>query len=238
MNLLLFHTAELCAPLTKQDARAKHLLTVLRRGEGDTFDAGVVNGARGKGTIEKITEDALTLTFAWGAAPAPLEPIALLIGLPRPQTSRDILRDATTLGAAELHFVSVEKGDPNYASSTLWSSGEWQRHLLAGAEQAFDTRVPIVTHGQSLEQAIAALPSTGTRLALDNYESPQALSKLDAVQLPAAIAFGPERGWSGRERDLLRSVGFTFVHLGTRVLRTESAVLAALTLLRAKLGLM
>ncbi|HEY1848006.1 MAG TPA: RsmE family RNA methyltransferase, partial [Opitutaceae bacterium] len=48
-----------------------------------------------------------------------------------------------------------------------------------------------------------------------------------------ALAFGPERGWSGAERDLLRARGFTLAHLGTRVLRTETAVVAALAIAKA-----
>ncbi|MBP7483295.1 MAG: RsmE family RNA methyltransferase, partial [Lacunisphaera sp.] len=52
----------------------------------------------------------------------------------------------------------------------------------------------------------------------------------------AVLALGAERGWSAAERTLLRASGFTFTHLGERVLRTETACIAALTLLKAKLG--
>lgn len=237
MNLILFEPTELSAPLPRTDPRAAHLLNVLRRSVGDTFDAGLINGPRGKGTVVAVGSDALSLAFIWeSAAPAP-EPITLLIGLPRPQTARDILREATSLGVDALHFFSAEKSEPGYAQSTLWSSGEWRRLLLAGAEQAFTTRLPTLTHGQSLTAAIASLPVGTTCVALDNYESPQALSAV-AVAAPVALAFGPERGWSGAERELLRAQGFTFAHLGPRVLRSETAVIAALAIVRAKLGLL
>lgn len=238
MNLLLFEPAEIGVPLPRQDQRAQHLLTVLGRTPGDTFDAGIVNGPRGRGTVIGVSETELNLSFVWGAAPPPPERISLIVGLPRPQTSRDILRDATTMGVAEIHFVSADKADPNYARSALWSGSEWQRHVRAGAEQAFDTRVPLVTYQHSLDEIVASLSSWGTRLALDNYESPAPLGQRETIVLPVTLAFGPERGWSARERDLLRNAGFSFVHLGQRVLRTESAVLAALALVRAKLGLL
>ena len=237
MNLILFEPAELSVPLPRTDPRAAHLLGVLRRSAGETFDAGLVNGPRGKGTLVVIGDQALTLTFAWGAAPPPPEPVVLLIGLPRPQTARDILREATALGAGALHFFRAEKSEASYAQSTLWSSGEWRRHLVTGAEQAFDTRLPVVTHGETLAATIAALPANATRLALDNYESPQPLSAV-ALAAPVALAFGPERGWSAAERDLLRANGFALAHLGPRVLRSETAVIAALAVVRAKLGLM
>jgi RsmE family RNA methyltransferase len=241
VNLILFETAELTAPLPRTDPRAIHLLGVLRRSAGDTFDAGLVNGPRGKGTLVAVGDDALLLSFAWGAAvPAP-EPVTLLIGLPRPQTARDILREATSLGVGALHFFRAEKSEPGYGQSTLWSSGEWRRHLITGAEQAFDPRLPDVTHGRTLAEVIAALTTpavpSAARVALDNYESPQSLSAVTLAS-PVTLAFGPERGWSAAERDLLRANNFAFAHLGPRVLRSETAVIAALAIVRAKLSLL
>ena len=239
MNLILFEPTETVAPLPRRDPRAAHLLEVLRRRVGDTFDAGLVNGPRGKGTLAALDADALILTFAWGATPPPLDPITLILGLPRPQTARKILQEATALGVAALHFVTTEKGEPNYAHSTLWRSGEWRRHLIAGAEQAFDTRLPEVTHGRALADALASLAKDSTRLALDNYESPQSLGVCDVPRTkPVVLALGPERGWSANERDGLRANGFTFAHLGPRVLRTETAAVATVAVIRSKLGLM
>lgn len=238
MNLVLFESNELAAPLPRTDRRAGHILEVLRRQPGETFDAGIVNGPRGRATLVGVSDAALDLAFAWETVtPAP-EPITLIIGLPRPQTARDILRDATTLGVGALHFVRTEKGDPNYQSSQLWSSGEWRRHLIAGAEQAFQTRIPTVTHTQTLSEALATLPEGCGRLALDNYEATGRLhASLTVSRGSIALAVGGERGWSASDRTALRTHGFTLVHLGTRVLRTETAVTAALTLVRAGLGL-
>jgi RsmE family RNA methyltransferase len=52
------------------------------------------------------------------------------------------------------------------------------------------------------------------------------------------LAIGGERGWSAADREVLRAGQFTFGHLGSRVLRTETATVAALSILRTKLGLM
>ncbi|MBL9209880.1 MAG: 16S rRNA (uracil(1498)-N(3))-methyltransferase [Opitutaceae bacterium] len=239
MNLILFEPAELARPLPRTDPRARHILEVLRRQSGGTFDAGQVNGPRGKATLGAIDPAGLHLTFAWGPPPAPPDPITLLVGLPRPQTARDILRDATTLGVSALHFVRTEKTEASYAQSTLWTSGEWRRHLWTGAEQAFDTRIPEVTSGRRLADVLATLPAASARLALDHYESPSPLSGYTgAAATPHVLALGGERGWSGPDRDALRQGGFQLVHLGPRILRTETAVVAALTLLRARLGLM
>jgi 16S rRNA (uracil1498-N3)-methyltransferase len=243
VNLVLFTSAELDRPLPRGDRRAVHLLRVLRRRAGDTFDAGLVNGPRGTGTLAAIGPDTLTLSFAWGAEPPPLDPLALIIGLPRPQTARDILRDATSLGVTALHFVVTDKGELSYARSLLWTSDEWRRHLVTGAEQAFDTRLPEVTHGCSLMEILGLLPGGAVRIALDNYEASTPLSQCEVAADPGSVpavvlAVGPERGWSAAERALLRGAGFVLAHLGSRVLRTETAVTAAVALLKAKRRLM
>ncbi len=234
MNLVLFETEELAAPLPLADPRAQHVLKVLRRTPGDTFVAGLVNGSLGEATLQTIGADALTLTFKPKRQPPPLPPVTLIVGLPRPQTARDVLRDATTLGVSAIHFVVTERADPNYATATLWPSGEWRRHILAGAAQACDTRLPKITWTETLAGAFARFPATVSlrRLALDNYEASVPLADaLRADPCPATVlAFGPERGWGQADREALRAAGFTLCSLGQRVLRLETAVTAALAL--------
>ena len=242
MNLVLFHPEEISQPLPRGDRRAVHALEVLRRSIGDSFDVGIVDGPRGKATLVDVAEDHLKLTFRWGLPPPPLDPITVIIGLPRPQTARRILQDATALGISTLHFIRTEKSDPSYVQSTLWSSGEWKRHLITGAEQAFCTRLPHVSWSKSLADVVAALPHTGGRVALDNYEGVLPLLSYSvsghnpSAPPDVALAIGGERGWSNDERHALRQQGFTLAHLGDRVLRTETAVVAALAILKAKLG--
>src|SRR5437879_3101186 len=109
MNLILFEHSETNSPLPRSDSRAAHILDVLRRKVGDTIDTGLVDGPRGKATLTAINDVSLVLTIAWETQPPPpLAPIALIVGLPRPQTVRKILHAATELGVAALHFVTTE----------------------------------------------------------------------------------------------------------------------------------
>lgn len=231
---MLFHPAEVGRQLPLTDARAVHVLTVLKRAAGEEFDAGIINGPRGKGRVSTLSPEALSWEFTPTRPATTVDDITLLCGLCRPQTARDILRDATTLGVAAMKFVAAEKSEPSYAQATLWREGEWERHTLAGAAQAFSTQVPAVIAGEPLAAALATLPGDSIRLALDNYE---ATSPLASVPLPKTspliLALGPERGWGARDRAALRAAGFTLVHLGSRVLRLETAVVAALTLAKS-----
>jgi len=239
VNIILFSSSELTLPLPRGDARARHILEILRRSPGEQFDAGIINGPRGKGTLVRTDEAALQLSFVWDLPPPPLPPLHLIIGLPRPQTGRDILREGAALGVASMDFVLSDKGEPGYARSTLWSSREWESLVIAGASQAFCTHLPLVTHGRSLADSLAVVPAGGARIALDNYEASRPLGN---VTLPAAgpvtLALGPERGWSEGERCKLRQGGFQFAHLGARVLRVETACVTAVAVIKTRLGLL
>jgi len=238
LNIILFQPQEVEHTLLLNDPRARHILDVLRLRPNGTFDAGLIDGPRGTGTLIAITPESLTFSFSWGNPPPSLCPIHLLIGLPRPQTARDILREMTTLGVASLHFIHSDRGERSYRDSSLWKSDGWKRCVIAGAAQAFSTRLPEVTFGTTLPEAIARLPPEITRVALDNYEATSDLAAFDPNgAASAAIAIGSERGWSPNERTVLKNGGFTAVHLGPRVLRTETACIAAATLIKAKLGL-
>jgi len=241
LNLILFEPSETQQPLPRSDPRAVHIVEVLRRQVGDSCDVGLIDGPRGKAHLLEISPIALQLAFTWSLPPPPLDPIRLIVGLARPQTARKILQDAATMGVTEISFVRTERTEPSYAQSTLWSSGEWRRHLIAGAEQAFATQLPVVRWDQSLLEAISE-KSPSRRVALDNYEgttpllayslSGDAKKKSDASN---TLAIGGERGWTNAEREALRAHGFTLAHLGERVLRTETAVVASLAILKAGL---
>lgn len=239
MNLVLFSADECGQPLPASDPRARHIQEVLRRQPGESFDCGLINGPRGRARVEACGGDTIRLSFTWQPEPPPaLAPITLLVGLPRPQTARKILAEATTLGIARLVFFQTERGEPSYADSTLWTSGEVERLLTAAAEQAFCTRLPVVEHGSDLGSALLLCPGPHpTRLALDNYEATTPLGNAVLSGVPATLAVGPERGWSAAERDALRRSGYTLAHLGARVLRTETACTAGLAVLKTRLGL-
>lgn len=59
MNIVLFDNDEILEPLSLFDERAKHILSVLNKTEGDYFEAGIINGMAGKARIQKIDDKGL-----------------------------------------------------------------------------------------------------------------------------------------------------------------------------------
>jgi 16S rRNA (uracil1498-N3)-methyltransferase len=212
-----------------------HILEILRLSAGDPFLAGIIEGPIGTATLKAASPDGLEIDFAPERESPPLDPITLIVGLPRPQTAKKVLHEATAMGVQRIHFVRTDLGERSYAHSPLWKAGEFRRHLIDGAMQAVSTRLPEVTVAQKLEDTLRS-EDTASKLALDNDELAQSLASAD-VRLPAAIAIGSERGWSDRERQVLRDAGYSMVHIGHRVLRVETACVAALTLAKARAGL-
>jgi 16S rRNA (uracil1498-N3)-methyltransferase len=236
VNLVLITEAEAAAGLPLGDARTTHLLGTVGIKVGQTFHVGIVDGLRGLATVT-ATAPALRFTVAWEKSVQPRLPLTVLVGLPRPQTAKKVLHDLASLGAARLVFFEADKGDPGYLASSLWKDGEYVEHVRKGTEQACSTLVPEVVRVSSLADALALAVDAGWKVSLDPYETSGALGEVGAPGnvKSAALAIGPERGWSDRERSALRAAGFTAHHLGDRILRVEAAALVGGALLLGQL---
>jgi RsmE family RNA methyltransferase len=211
------------------------MLEVLHLEVGGTFLAGIIDGPMGRATLRSIDPGSVEIEFIAEQESPPLDPITLIVGLPRPQTAKKVLHEATAMGVQRIHFVRSDLGERSYAHSPLWKTDEYRRHLIDGAMQAVSTRLPEITVAQKLRDVLEN-ERAETKLALDNVEPAGPLSSAH-VDLPAALAIGSERGWSDAEREILRDAGYRLVDLGTRVLRVETATVAGLALLKARAGL-
>ena len=239
MNLILLETQANIQNLPAADRRAEHIRKILLKDTVDRLYVGVAGGAMGMAKASVLGNGDVKLDIEWQAEPEGSGgyPLILLVGLSRPQTCRKILRDAACLGIRELVFYRSEKGEPAYASSSLWKSDEWERQLHEGIEQAFDTHLPVVEQADSLEEAIGEFRELPVeRIALDNYEATMAVADTPKDEASVLLAVGSERGFSAGERDTLRANGFTLAHLGSRVLRTETAIVAGCSVIASVRG--
>lgn len=111
----------------------------------------------------------------------------------------------------------------------------WQEIAVSACEQCGRNKVPPVAPIADLPQVLAALPvDSGARLLLSPHGGVP-LRSLPPAQ-SAVLLIGPEGGLTAEEEDLARSHGFQAVQLGARVLRTETAAMAALAAMQALWG--
>jgi RsmE family RNA methyltransferase len=249
VNIILFEDSELDRPLPRRDERAIHLLKVLHKKTGDSFDAGILGGALGTGRIESIRLDgAVTFSLDLKDPPPPRFPVRVAVGFPRPIQIRRLLRDLSSLGVEAVDLVGTELGEKSYRDTKLLSGGGARAALIEGAVQARDTSIPVLSPYASLELWLEErpweIPGNGgfagsrTRLliALDNVRPEGAFARFPVLGRPMVLAVGPERGWSEKERDMLEKAGFIRLSMGKRALRTETACVAAAALALEKIG--
>ncbi|MFP4331060.1 MAG: 16S rRNA (uracil(1498)-N(3))-methyltransferase [Alkalispirochaetaceae bacterium] len=238
MNRILFEAAELSADgtveLRRNDERSRHIRTVLKAVEGQKLRSGVVNGEAATATVERIDERRILLRLArQHDGVLPPAPVSLILAHPRPIVLKRMLKDLTTLGAAEILILPGDLGERSYLESSLWEEQGYRRHLVDGAMQGGSTYLPEVRRFGGLTEALERVtgrlrlladeraPATGS---LEGVVASARAEQGHATLAPAATgAVGPERGWSDRERDLFRQAGFTAVRLGARTLRSETA---------------
>jgi RsmE family RNA methyltransferase len=251
MNIVLFDEDEMdgSRPLGRRDERTIHLLKVLHKKVGDSFDAGVLGGKMGKGTIlSQRLDGSISYRLSLDEDPPPRAPLRLGLGFPRPIQLKRILRDAASLGLQAVDIFGLDLGEKSYRDTNFLRDGGSREALLEGAMQARDTRLPELNTYDTLDAWLERHIWEDNRrpygtgpllIAPDNVNPESSLALLSArAGQSAVVAIGSERGWSERERKLLEDSGFLRLSMGKRALRTETACVAASTLVLEKIGIL
>ena len=240
MNLLLFDEEEIGAPLERGDSRYEHIISILKSCPGDILEGGIINGTRGDIFLDYVGKDRIDFTFTpRQEAEPPLLPLTMIIGCPRPPTARRLVKDLVSLGVGRLIFTGTDLNEKSYLQARFWREGLFSQAAREGAMQGKSTIIPGIDRFFSLKKALESLPGGEERFVPDLTEGKKLI---EAMPRPwpenrgACAAVGPERGWTDRERDMLKSAGFTPVSLGGRVMRTESAAVMAAGVLLLGIG--
>lgn len=124
MNLILFEDHELGKTLSRRDERTIHLLKVLYKKAGDSFEAGILGGMRGSGRIEKINLDgSIFVSLNVYENPPPRLPVRMAVGFPRPIQIRRLLRDLSSLGVQAIDLMGTELDEKSYRDTKLLDDG-------------------------------------------------------------------------------------------------------------------
>jgi 16S rRNA (uracil1498-N3)-methyltransferase len=147
------------------------------------------------------------------------------------------IQKAVELGVAAIQPVLTAKSVVRLsAEREAKKLAHWRRVAIAACEQCGRNRVPEVRNAIPVEAYCRAPAETALRLLL-SPEGQTGLNEMRQKIGPAlTIAAGPEAGFSTDEERFLQRAGFQPVRLGRRILRTETAALAALAALNALAG--
>ena len=239
MNMILFDALPEGNLIPASDERARHILEVLKLKEGDTFRMGIINQSEGDAVITSIKDDGVFFSYEPNTVPV-MHPVTLLCAQVRPICMKRILREAVSLGVKRIILCGSDTGEKSYLSSNLYKTGEYKEYLLDGAMQACHAGMSEVLFANTADGAIRMVNEhcPGSDLiVLDNVVGSVPLSTAE-IGPEAVIAFGPERGWSDRERRLFSEAGYRPMLLGSRVLRTETASSAGVAVLLSRMGLL
>jgi len=200
---------------------------VLFNGDGREFDAVIdtVRGARVEVAVTGVRsvdrESPLALT--------------LLQCVPRGDRMDWIVQKATELGVARIVPLASERSlvrlDGKQAQS---KAAHWRRVAAGACEQCGRNRLPVVESPQPLVAYLGAALASGSRLLLEPDGARGAWSWRGGAAIE--IAIGPEGGFTREELEAFRITGFVGVRLGPRILRVETAAIAALTWLQTQFG--
>src|SRR5690348_6298689 len=163
-------------------------------------------------------------------ASEPVLRINLLISLVKFERFEWCLEKATELGANEIVPLSAARTDKPLIAAAAKRRERWQKILLESAQQSRRLRPPALHEIGTPEHAFRKY-SRGLRIVLSERPSAPALPAGEREEAPAALAVGPEGGWTDEEIRAATASGFTEASLGESILRTETAVLASLSIL-------
>ena len=233
VDLTLASGQELVLPA----AQSTHLLRVLRLRTGAGLT--LFDGRGGEYAAELIGASKSGARLAVGAHAAveresPLH-LTLLQGIARGERMDSIVQKATELGVQRIAPLSCEFSVVRLEAATRQRRAEhWRAVAIAACEQCGRNRIPQIEPIGDFSEACAA--SDGELRLMLLPQAPESLASLATGLRRAVLLVGPEGGLSGREQLLAQRGGFRPCRLGPRILRTETAPVAALAALQALAG--
>lgn len=233
MNVLLlnpscFHDNQAIISDTNQ---LTHIKTVLKANVGDTLKIGCLGGQMGGGVLADINDCQAVLTQVVLDVPPPQKlGVTLMLALPRPKVLRRLVMDMTAMGVNHIVLVNSVRTDKSYWGSPLLARID--EFIIEGLQQGVDTVAPTITLAKRfkpfVQDELPVVIGENQAVVFHPYDSLPFGEFCHQHGLPQFIAIGAEGGFVPYEIELLKSVGVVPVGLGSRILRTESAVNAVL----------
>jgi RsmE family RNA methyltransferase len=226
--------------VTLTDARAAHLLNVLRVTPGQTVRVGLLDGPFGTGTVEAASDGRVTMRCRFETDTPARPRVDVLLALPRPKVMRRLWAQLAALGVGRIILTNASRVERDYFDTHVLTEPCYRPLLIEGLQQARDTRLPLVSiHRQFrilVEDHLDELFPSGARLVADPSGPTSIADALAACDARVLMAIGPEGGWNDFERSMLQAHGFLPVGLGPRTLRIDTACTALVAIAHSALA--
>lgn len=225
--------------LTLPELASGHLVRVLRLGVDDECVLFNGDGYDYPARLVSISKRGVTAEVHGCTALDNESPLRLVLaqGIARGEKMDWVLQKATELGVSGVVPLVTDRTevrlDGERADKRL---AHWRGVVASACEQCGRARLPEVSEPRALAQWAASLPVDAQRYALDPEGSESIPGIAPGGDAPVFLVVGPEGGLSPRDLDTLRAAGIRGLRLGPRILRTETAGLAALAALQAMHG--
>ncbi len=219
-----------------------HLSKSLRVQPDQTIVLGDELRRRHRATVKRIEKDLLIAEIQDTQCGPDLEgpPIILVQSVLKSEKMTWVIQKATELGVTRIDPILTERVIPRLSSAqTKHHRNRWQRIALEAAQQSERWEVPTVSEVQSFKDFCVAMGSKEFSLILVERK-PRA--SIFSIPFPIqwsdgfTLLVGPEGGWTETELTEAEKRGCQTVSLGSRILRAETATLAALSIIQARLG--
>jgi len=221
---------------------ARHLGLVLRLSPGDTFVAVDEHGREHTARVELVRRGLVTARVVATRSPE-IEPktrITLAQAVAKGQKMDLIVQKCTELGAGAVIPMMTERVVPQFDEAKARERRErWQRVAAEASKQCHRTVIPEVHPIVPLEAALDQISQSDLCLLFSEVEQKMSLRKVLGPEIQVSslgIIIGPEGGFSVQEVEAATEAGAVPVTLGPRILRTETAALAALSICLYELG--
>lgn len=222
--------------VTLSSTRSHYLVNVLRVQTKQSITLFNGNGGEYHSVVVNVTRKQVQLRaeeFYPKSVESPIN-IELAQSISRGERMDFVMQKAVELGVTSITPLFTERCEVKLNSQRLQKRLEhWQNIVIGAAEQSGRCKLPKLHSPLSLNHWLA-IPKTGTTLVCD----PLSKKLLSAIKTSdsAHLLLGPEGGLTIQEVHAANTAGFTSLSLGPRILRTETAALAALALLQTKWG--
>jgi 16S rRNA (uracil1498-N3)-methyltransferase len=214
--------------------QAVHLARVLRAQPGQIFDV-VANGFLRRATVVNVSEQEVRFALGEELEAEAALPVHLLLAIIKFDHYEWGLEKLTELGAARITPVIARRTEKHLAQAAGKRVERWRRIALEAAKQSRRSDLPQVDDPMPLKQALAPI-NAPTKLLLAETEQENSLATaLKDATGEVALAIGPEGGWTADEMTLFSASGWQHITLGPRILRAETAAIAALSICGALL---